>query len=427
MKRYRIIYLAIISLILCSCIKNELVLPNSQKEEIYDEIDLIAKPTDVTFIGDYDYGYKVKWPEFNDKIEKVSIAYTDGGEKKLLEITDFDKDFSFFTEGFKEYTFTVVAFDKSGRASKPAIMKATNKEKYAIQVLTDARVIQNGAYVRVKWNNELLRDLKVSVKSTVSKKELVSTDTVGIVDIPILVDKNGVNVLIEDMTTGIKFDKDYTLTEQGADFSGAFKANWTIFYDSPYNNQGWWNMEEAFDGIYSTAPDLGATPKLNAVKINGVTKLNVDQRIRTVYFTFTQKRNNINASDSQYDLRMINPPGPYDNLLLQEIRYVFKAPANNAVWPNQVRIYGIKLDGSEVLIANITNVESRMVQLRTTDPDFVKALIVPITQTTIESANFRGLKSDIISESIPGNTNSDDWRNIIGLGEIFVKGVRSGL
>src|SRR5690606_25299561 len=106
-------------------------------------------------------------------------------------------------------------------------------------------------------------------KSTVSKKELVSTDTVGIVDIPILVDKNGVNVLIEDMTTGIKFDKDYTLTEQGADFSGAFKANWTIFYDSPYNNQGWWNMEEAFDGIYSTAPDLGATPKLNAVKING--------------------------------------------------------------------------------------------------------------------------------------------------------------
>jgi len=124
---------------------------------------------------------------------------------------------------------------------------------------------------------------------------------------------------------------------------------------------------------------------------------------------------------------MINPPAPYDNLLIQELRYVFKAPQNHSVFPAQVRVYGKKLDGSEVLIENITNVSNRLVQLRTTDPDFVKGLIVTIPQTSMESANYIGIKTEIISESVPGNTNSDDWRNIIGLGEIFVKGVRTGL
>lgn len=428
MKTYKLIIMLFISLSIGSCIKKELILPNAPMEEEKEAIDLIAKPIDVKFVGDYDYGFKIKWPDFSEKISKVIVNYVESdGNDVSMEITDFKKDHIFATNDFKEYAFELVAYDSQGNASKRAIIKSTNKNIYAIQVLSEARVVQNGAYIRLQWNNELQRKLNVSVKNVAGEKELVSEEKLGILDMPIIVDNTGVNVQFADQTSGVSSNKSFPLTVQGGDFPASFKGNWTIFYDSPYNNAGWWHVGEAFDGIYNFGPDLGGTPKLNAVQINGVKKLNSDLRIRTVYFTFTQKSNNINPSDSQYDPRMINPPGPYDNLLIQELRYVFKAPQNYSVFPAQVRVYGKKLDGSEVLIENITNTSGRLVELRSTDPDYVKGLIITVPQTSMESANYIGIKTEIISESVPGNTNSDDWRNIIGLGEIYVKGVRTGL
>ena len=427
MKRIYIIILTS-SLLFGGCIKKELVLPENTKEDNTENIDLIAKPTDVKFIGDYDFGFKVNWPEFSEKVKRVIVSYTESsGQEKSFEIEDFSKEYSFFTEDFKEYSFSIVAYDAQGKASKPAVIKATNKNKYALQVLSEAKIIQNGAYVRVQWNNELQRKLRVFVKNKAGDKELVSEEDTGVIDLPIVVDMNGVNVTVEDQTSGISSVKSYPLVNQGADFPASFKGNWTIFYDSPFNSEGWWNLSEAFDGIYNIGPDLGGTPKLNAVQIDGVTKLNSDRRIRTVYFTFTQRRNNINDGDSQYDPRMKSPAAPYDNLLIQELKYIFKAPENNAVWPTQVRVYGIKIDGTEVLIANISGVEDKLVLNRPSDPEHVKALVISIPQVSIESSNFRGIKSEIISATVPGNTDSWDWRNIVAVGEIFVKGVKSGI
>ncbi|MCA5005907.1 hypothetical protein [Sphingobacterium bovistauri] len=429
MNKFNII-LFFFGLLLVNCREAELMIPVSGDVNEVGVIDLIAKPIDVQFVPEYDYGYTIKWPVLSDKVKKVLITYTEKntGELKSMEFTELKSDFAFSVKEYGEYTFNVQAFDADGNKSRVAMIKSINKDLYARQLLNEAQVTQFGRYIRLRWSNILLKDMTMSIKNSLINQSVNISGAQGEQFIPIL--DNGQQDLVislVDKSTGLEGSKSYAFKVQGVEFPVEDKRKWTIFYDAPYNDAGWWNVGEAFDGDYTRNEDLHGTAKLNAVSINGVTKLNSDRRIRTVYFTFTQKRANSNDGDSQYNTVNRSPAGPYDNILVQKLSFVFKAPKDWAVWPSQLKVYGIKSDGTEVLITTIGDAVSKMVRRDEIDPDHVKMLVVDVPQNSYDGATFKGIKAEITSSTIGSDTNSDNWENIIGLGEVYVTGVKTSM
>ena len=415
-------------LLFSQCTERELVIPNSGDKTDDQLIDVVAKPSDLIFEPEYDYGFILKWPAISDKIAKVDVEYSDiDGKTYKMEFTDFTKSHTFYTKEYNEYSFRAQAFDKDGKASRVALIKAWNKDLYALQLLEEAQITQYGKYIRLKWNNVQKRALKMSVNNSLVKESYDINAISGEQFIPIKDDgTKDLIITMLDKELGLEGDKSFAFKPQGVNFRYLEKDTWTVFYDSPHNDYAWWNITEAIDGQYTLSDDLGGTPKLNAVAINGVNKFNSDRRIRTVYYTFTQKRANTDNSVSQYTGNNWNPPPPYNLTLIQRVIYVFKDLPNHCVMPNRVRLYGVRFDGTEVLISDETNVAGKLTKYDPiSDPDYIKALFIDVPQNSFDGATFRGFKTEFITASLPNDLNSDNPQNIIGLAEVFVIGVRS--
>lgn len=436
MKAFYLSLVCVIALLLMTrCREKELIIPASSVEEEEGLIDLIAKPIDVNFVAEYDYGYTIKWPVLSEKIKKMIVSYTDkDNSTKKFELSNFNKDTTFFVQSYDEYAFNVQAFGKDGKESRVAVIKAWNKDLYARQLLNEAQITQFGKFIRLRWANVLLKDLKMTIKNSIVNQTVELKGLNGEQLIPIKDDGTAdLSISLLDKSTNLEGTKIFAFRSQGINFSKVEKTKWTLYYDSPWCNYGWWNIGEAFDGEYTLNPDLDYTAKLTAVAIPEVTKLNSDRRIRTVYITFTQKSLNTDWSLNPFNPSNIRPAGPADNILVQKVTYVFKDPftaddwKHRAILPDLLRVYGVKANGSEILIATLTDLRSKYFKYQSSDPDYIKALAVDVPQTTLDGSIFRGIKTEFVTNTIPSST--EDWipENIIGLGEVFVTGVKVSL
>ncbi|WP_159634433.1 hypothetical protein [Sphingobacterium composti Ten et al. 2007 non Yoo et al. 2007] len=433
MKTFSISLICVIGLfVMTSCTEKELTLPASIVEQEDGVIDLIAKPIDVEFVAEYDYGYTIKWPTLSEKIKKMVVTYTDkDNSTKKFEFTNFMKDTSFFVQSYDEYAFNVQAFGDDGKESRVAVIKAWNKDLYARQLLNEAQISQFGKFIRLRWSNALLKELRMTIKNSIVNQTAELKGLSGEQLIPIKDDGTAdLSISLLDKSTNLEGTKTFAFRPQGINLSRADKSKWTIYYDSPFNEQAWWHIGEAFDGEYTLNADLDGTGKLNAVAIPEVSKLNSDRRIRTLYFTFTQKTLNADWSWTTFNPSNRRPAGPYDNILVQKLTYVFKGQTGNsdrshdAVFPDALRIYGIKADGTEILVARVYDVANKFIKYQDSDPNYIKSIAVDIPQVTFDGATFRGIKTEFLTNSLPNNTDSWDPQNNIGVGEIFVRGIK---
>lgn len=423
--------------LLNNCKERELVIPQSENTLDNEEIDLIAKPVDIEFLAEYDYGFTIKWPKMSEKIATIKVNFLDVDTVKKdttyreFELTNFNKDTSFYVKKYDQYSFNVQAFDKDGKASRVAVIKAWNKDLYARQLLKEASITQYGKFIRMRWSNVLNKSLKLTIKNSLVNEVVNLEGLTGERFIPIL-DNSAPDLQLSllDNETGLIGDRILSFRPHGINLPKAEKDKWTIYTDSPYNRDGWFHLAESFDGQYTLNNDLDGTGKLCAVAVDGATKLNADRRIRTLYFTFTPKRLNPNIADGLFNLSMRRPPAPYENILVQKITFVFKEcnvgwDAYHAVLPDQLKVYGIKQDGTEVLIGAITDAKSRFFSYMPDDPSFIKSLSIDVPQTTYDGATFRGIKTEFMTNTLPNNNNNNDQGNNIGLGEVYVVGVKT--
>ena len=164
MKRFNNIYL-FLGLAFTACSKDTLVLPVSGDNAETGTIDVIAKPTDVTLVGEYDYKFSVKWPALSENVKKIVISYTDNGETKTKEFTDFTKDAEIQTSQAKEYDFTITSYSADNLASKSRTVKVINKGYKIEQMITSALSSVLDGTTEVVIPNDFALPVKLTVKS----------------------------------------------------------------------------------------------------------------------------------------------------------------------------------------------------------------------------------------------------------------------
>lgn len=148
---------------LFSCVKEKLILPPESDKTETGTIDLIAKPTDIKFVGEYDYGFTIKWPKVSNKVTKIVIDYVDKGEDQSLEFTDFSEDTYLELAEYKEYTFSATAYSGEDLVSSTAYISAKNRDLYINEVIASRQVYVDGSDVVVEWNNPLSRSLDFDI------------------------------------------------------------------------------------------------------------------------------------------------------------------------------------------------------------------------------------------------------------------------
>lgn len=154
-----------LALAFTACSEDTLVFPPAVEDTDSGEIiDVVARPSDVLIEGDYDYRFRVRWPELSDKVAKIVVSYTDAGESKTQEFTDFDTDGIIETSGYGEYTFTLVTYGKDGQTSSSAVFTVTNKGFIIEEVLQNAIVSQLEGEVEVR----LLNNHGIPIKTTIT-------------------------------------------------------------------------------------------------------------------------------------------------------------------------------------------------------------------------------------------------------------------
>lgn len=152
------------SFLLVGCTKQELLLPVVEQGEEQGNIDVIAKPTDVTLIGGYDYKFVVKWPEMSDKTVKVVVSFEDQGVDRSVEFTDFTEDGVFVTQEQGDHDFVLTSYASNGVVSKMAKTSVSNKGYIIEEVIANAEspFLYEGQ-MRINLNNPNLADIKVTV------------------------------------------------------------------------------------------------------------------------------------------------------------------------------------------------------------------------------------------------------------------------
>ncbi|MBE8722951.1 discoidin domain-containing protein [Sphingobacterium pedocola] len=165
MKRLNNIGLFLIcSFLWMGCTKQDLLLPVVEQGEEQGNIDVIAKPTDVTLVGGYDYKYVVKWPEMSDKTVKVVISFKDQDVEKSVEFTDFTEDGVFVTKEQGNHDFVLISYASNAVVSKMAKTSVSNKGYIIEEVIANAEspFLYEGQ-MRINLYNPNLADITVTV------------------------------------------------------------------------------------------------------------------------------------------------------------------------------------------------------------------------------------------------------------------------
>src|SRR5699024_3723368 len=135
-----------------SCTKDSLVFPESGTGEQNEEIDIIAKPSNIVIKGDYNYGFKIDCPtSLSSNLAKVVLEYEFENEKHTLEFEDISEPY-ILDVGADEITFvnfTLYAISTSGKKSKPAIQRVQSKGLYLTEVANSITVFRE-SYLEMK-------------------------------------------------------------------------------------------------------------------------------------------------------------------------------------------------------------------------------------------------------------------------------------
>lgn len=318
-----------------ACKEDTLLFPPAVEDTGADGIiDIIAKPSDVQIVGNYDYKFNVIWPKFSDKIEKVTIFYTDDGEEKSVEYTNFTQPGLLEMSQQDEYTFTLVGHSATGTATSPVTIVAENKGLFIEDVIQAIQITTTSPFapVRLYWLNHLQEDLEITYTYPTETGQEIKTISSSAEEDEILFPgllggEYTVNVLIKDTrsnTVSSDFNYEFTPVEFSTNIQ---KAGWT-----PWARHGYdagFSAERAIDGTVASGYEFvsGSNGNPTPYKIS-----------------FTKTRYN---SDPHYRSALAEfPTGPHD-LIVVKSAVIYSGAVEWGVNPSKARVYGILENGTE--------------------------------------------------------------------------------
>lgn len=284
-----------------ACKEDTLVFPPPVEEEFDSDrvIDVVAKPSDVWIVGEYDYNFRFKWPKISDKVAKIVVEYLEDDVVKSKEFSDFSQDGIIETSSFGVYPFLLTTHGKNGQVSKPVGILAANKGYIIEEVLASPLINELEGEIEVK----LVNNNEVPIKTTITypgtsgdlTKVVNSSDETIVVRFPMQDGTHNYTVELED-GQGRKVSSQYS-------YSFTYIVNSTVYADYgvgrlTYNNNagspitlkvtypvsgGTTTVEQSFTGSNVT---------FNFVPVNGTHQVSVEYkdaggRARNDSFTYT--------------------------------------------------------------------------------------------------------------------------------------------
>lgn len=178
-----------------SCSEKELVMPESQSEEVLETLKTrpSLRPDSVQVYPAFYNAVEIVYPgEQPDRAVKSNITYTkDDGSEVNIEVTDFDEIVVVEGLSLKEYVFKIVYLTAEGKPSSPVFQYIT---PYA--ALTDYPFQTISGYgefgiAYIHWENVTDREVEITVNyveggqsKSVSKLSSKLRDTIAIPNLP---------------------------------------------------------------------------------------------------------------------------------------------------------------------------------------------------------------------------------------------------
>lgn len=238
-----------------SCVKEKLVLPEGVDTGQQEEIDVIAKPSDVLVKGEYNFGFKIDWPEYiSDNVQALHLTYYKAGEEDPVKVDtvfeDFSESFMLYTGEMDEYVFETYFRSKSGKQSKTITQQVKNKDLHIKTVLASLRIFQESfTEYKLAWtgvNSEVIKIAYTVPTETDPLTLTVEVDSSGNESFVALEGTHDVSVQVSD-TLGNTVDTvlSYTLSEV-AYLTGSDKSRWTA---TASDSHGGHEAERLINGI----------------------------------------------------------------------------------------------------------------------------------------------------------------------------------
>lgn len=323
-----------------SCTKDSLVFPESGTGEQNEEIDIIAKPSNIVIKGDYNYGFKIDWPtSLSSNLAKVVLEYEFENEKHTLEFEDFSEPY-ILDVGADEIAFvnfTLYAISTSGKKSNPAIQRVQSKGLYLTEVANSITVFRESYLeMKMRWENPLAENFELEYTIPTRQDSATYKIDLGAEDgselFTGLLGKNTISVkLTDELNNVVRKEISYETTPT-AYTTAAQKSGWTPYTSSPYNDEGGFNVSTILDG--------GKGDWANSYASGG-------GRNKEISVHFTERRNTDYPSYDNPAQR--NPEGPFNSIIVSKLKFALMEP-DFGMFPETVKLIGIRENKSQVEI-----------------------------------------------------------------------------
>lgn len=248
-----------------ACKEDTLLFPPAVEQSGNDGvIDVVAKPSDVVILGEYDYKFRIKWPALSEKVAKIVVAYTDGGEAKIAEFTDFSQDGLIETSAFGEYDFALTTYGLDGQVSKPVSITANNKGFIIEEVIESPLINLLEGEVEVSFTNNNLVPITVTVTYPGTDgnltKTITSSEEVIVISFPAQDGTHEYSIELEDeqgrkVSDSYSYEFEYIITSSfyagygtgRVAFTNNANSNITLKVTYPVSGGGTTTVEESFD------------------------------------------------------------------------------------------------------------------------------------------------------------------------------------
>src|SRR5690606_953032 len=248
-----------------ACKEDTLLFPPAVEQSGNDGvIDVVAKPSDVVILGEYDYKFRIKWPALSEKVAKIVVAYTDGGEAKTAEFTDFSQDGLIETSAFGEYDFALTTYGLDGQASKPVSITANNKGFIIEEVIESPLINLLEGEVEVSFVNSNLVPITITATypgaSGDLTKTVTSSEDVIVISFPAQDGTHDYTIELEDaqgrkVSASYGYEFEYIITSSiyaqygmgKIGFANNANSNITLKVTYPVAGGGTNVVEESFD------------------------------------------------------------------------------------------------------------------------------------------------------------------------------------
>src|SRR5690606_27240568 len=248
-----------------ACKEDTLLFPPAAEQSGDDGVvDVVAKPSDVVILGEYDYKFRIKWPALSEKVAKIVVAYTDGGEAKTAEFTDFSQDGLIETSAFGEYDFALTTYGLDGQASKPVSITANNKGFIIEEVIESPLINLLEGEVEVSFTNNNLVPITVTVTYPGTDgnltKTITSNEEVIVISFPAQDGTHEYSIELEDeqgrkVSDSYSYEFEYIITSSfyagygtgRVAFSNNASSDITLKVTYPVSGGGTTTVEQTFD------------------------------------------------------------------------------------------------------------------------------------------------------------------------------------